>query len=186
MSGLPFDGQDFRRACGQFLTGVTIVTTRAENGTPLGVTANSFSSLSLDPPLVLVCLAKRLASYAAFREGRTYAVHVLAAEQAELSTRFATRGVDKFAGLAWREGLGGAPLIPGYLALFECSIVRAVDGGDHTIFLGQVERLDVAGGEPSPLGFFRGTYVEVHHRVSGPVVREEPPGLDAMWALGWA
>lgn len=158
---MPFDSKEFRRACGQFATGVTIVTARATDGTPVGLTANSFTSVSLEPPLVLVCVDKKIGSYQAFREGAPYAVHVLAEDQADLSTRFATRGTDKFAGLAWREGLDGVPILPDYIALFECRVVHAYDGGDHTIFVGRVENLEVAHPDRPPLLFFRGRYASI-------------------------
>ncbi len=168
------------------MTGVTVVTTSAPDGTPIGVTANSFTSVSLEPPLVLVCLDKRLASYGAFREGGYYAVHVLREDQAELSTRFATRGADKFGGVRRRRGLGGVPVLSTYLALFECQIVQAHDAGDHGIFVGEVKRLEVPPGDLPPLGFLRGRYVEAHRPESGPAAVQEPPEILAMWSLGWA
>ena len=169
------------------MTGVTIVTTRAENGTPVGLTANSFTSVSLDPPLVLVCIDKRLGSYPAFKTGGHYAVHVLREDQAELSTRFATRGADKFAGLRCRRGVGGVPVLSTYLSLFECEIVQVQDAGDHSIFIGRVERVEVPPGNLPPLGFLRGKYVEAHRPVAGPAaVQEPPPEHLAVWSLGWA
>ena len=169
------------------MTGVTVVTTRAEDGTPVGLTANSFTSVSLDPPLVLVCLDKRIGSYGAFGVGRHYAAHVLREDQAALSTRFATRGADKFAGVRCRRGLGGNPVISTYLALFECEVVQAHDAGDHTIFIGHVKRLEVPPGDLPPLGFLRGKYVEAKRPETGPAAREElPPEHLAMWSLGWA
>lgn len=156
-----FDSTAFRRTLGRFATGVTIITVRAEDGTPMGLTANSFTSVSLDPPLVLVCISKSIASYKAFRVDGTYAVHILAEDQQELSTLFATRGADRFGHLQWREGLGGAPVLPDYLALLECRIVQSYDGGDHTIFMAQVERVDVPDGERRALGFFQGKYVTI-------------------------
>ena len=152
----PIDPLLFRHACGQFMTGVTIVTTRADDGAPVGLTANSFTSVSLEPPLVLVCLDKRLGSYPAFRQGGHYAIHVLREDQAELSTRFATRGADKFGGLRCRNGLGGVPVLTTYLALFECEIVQVHEAGDHAIVVGHVHRLEVPPGDLPPLGFLRG------------------------------
>jgi 3-hydroxy-9,10-secoandrosta-1,3,5(10)-triene-9,17-dione monooxygenase reductase component len=176
------DSAAFRRAAGQFLTGVTIVTVRAQDGTPLGLTANSFATVSLDPPLVLVCLGRRLGSFSAFQAGRAYAVHVLAEDQADLSSRFALKGEDKFRGLRWREGLDGVPILPDYLALWECRLVHAYEGGDHTIFVARVERLEV--GDPSrlPLGFFRGKYIGVHRHPAAYV----PEEIVELWGLGWA
>jgi flavin reductase (DIM6/NTAB) family NADH-FMN oxidoreductase RutF len=181
-----FDGRAFRRACGQFLSGVTIVTTTDAHAAPVGVTVNSFTSVSLDPPLVLVCLDKRLGSYTAFRSNPALAIHVLASDAARLSSRFARRGADKFGGLAWRHGRAGVPVLAEYLALFECTVVQAVDAGDHTLLLSRVEALDVRGADLLPLGFFRGEYVEVHRPMVGPAAEEQPPGVDAVWALGWA
>jgi flavin reductase (DIM6/NTAB) family NADH-FMN oxidoreductase RutF len=181
-----FDSRAFRRACSQFLTGVTIVTTRDNLGVPVGVTANSFSSVSLDPPLVLVCLDKRLASYNAFCERGRLAIHVLPTDSAHVSTRFARRGADKFAGLAWRNGRDNLPILPEYLALFECSIVANVDAGDHSVLISEVHALDIRGADLLPLGFFRGEYVEVHRPMVGPAADEHAPGVDAVWSLGWA
>lgn len=163
------------------------MTTRADDGSPIGVTANSFTSVSLDPPLVLVCLDRRLGSYGAFRVGGHYAIHILREDQVELSTRFATRGADKFRGVRCRRGLGGVPVLRTYLALFECEVVQTHDAGDHTIFLGAVKRLEVPPGDLPPLGFLRGKYVEAHRPETGPVaIRESPPEDLVLWSLGWA
>ncbi len=181
-----FDSREFRRACSQFLTGVTIVTTRDALDAPIGVTVNSFTSVSLDPPLVLVCLDKRLASYAAFRASEHVAIHVLPTDSAHVSTRFARRGADKFGGLAWRNGRANMPVLAEYLALFECTVVQHIDAGDHALLLYRVDTLDVRGADLLPLGFFRGEYVEVHRPMVGPAAEEQPPGVDAVWSLGWA
>ena len=177
-----FSSAEFRRACAQFATGVTVVTTRAADGTPAGLTANAFASVSLDPPLVLLCLDKRLRSYRAFREGGRYAVHVLAAHQTFVATRFATRNVDKFAGLVSRPGLGGVPILPDYLALLECAVEATHDAGDHTIFVGRVERLDVGSTLRPPLAFFRGRFASVYEEVGTAL----PPEAGELWSLGWA
>ena len=182
VASAPFGASEFRRACAEFATGVTIVTTRAADGAAVGVTANSFASVSLEPPLVLVCLAKQIGSYAAFRGARHFAVHVLAESQAALSTRFATRGIDKFAGLDLRLGLGGVPILPGYLALFECAVAQVHDAGDHTIFAGRVERLEVGSRQRPPLAFFRGRYAHVHEEAAPAV----PPEAIELWSMGWA
>jgi flavin reductase (DIM6/NTAB) family NADH-FMN oxidoreductase RutF len=181
-----FDSAQFRRACSQFLTGVTIVTARDAQDAPVGVTVNSFSSVSLDPPMVMVCLDKRLGSYGAFLNSASLAIHVLPSDLAHLSTRFARRGADKFGGLAWRKGRGDVPVLSDYLALFECSVLHTVDAGDHTMLLNRVDALDVRGADLLPLGFFRGEYVEVHRPMVGPAAEEQPPGIDAVWSLGWA
>ncbi|WPB59335.1 flavin reductase family protein [Xylophilus sp. GOD-11R] len=122
-----------------FATGVTIVTARAADGTLVGLTANSFNSVSLAPPLVLWSLSHASSAMAAFLQGTHYAIHVLAAEQKALAMQFATRGVDRWAGVEFTTGVSGAPLIAGAAATFECfSRSRHVEG-DHTIFVGEVE-----------------------------------------------
>ena len=133
------DKQALRRALGAFATGVTIVTTvTREAGEPVGFTANSFTSVSLDPPLLLVCLAHTAASYDAFRAAESFAVNVLAADQQETAMRFATRGVDKFGPTPWHPGHLGAPLIEGCLARFDCAMHQRVTAGDHDILMGRV------------------------------------------------
>ncbi|MCZ2104390.1 MAG: flavin reductase family protein [Comamonadaceae bacterium] len=121
-----------------FATGVTIVTTLAPDGAPVGLTVNSFNSVSLDPPLVLWSLAHRATSLAAFTAARHYAIHVLTVEQRELAVRFATRGVDRFAGVSWQPGLTGMPVIAGAAAVFECAHRSHHREGDHTILVGAV------------------------------------------------
>jgi 3-hydroxy-9,10-secoandrosta-1,3,5(10)-triene-9,17-dione monooxygenase reductase component len=132
------DPRNFRNALGAFTTGVTIVTTRDEAGHDIGLTANSFNSVSLDPPLVLWSLAKSSLSLKAFTESKYFAVHILAADQQPLSDRFAKRGVDKFAELNPGRGHGGVPLLEGCAARFECETAFRYDGGDHEIFVGRV------------------------------------------------
>lgn len=148
-----------RDALGRYATGVTVVTARGPEG-PVGITANSFSSLSLDPPLVLWCPAKRSARYAAFAAARHYAIHVLGAEQLELCRRFA-RSADDFDGVALGETAEGTPLIAGCLAHFECAAWGAHDGGDHAILIGRVLRAAMRPGEP--LLFFGGRYGDFMH-----------------------
>jgi flavin reductase (DIM6/NTAB) family NADH-FMN oxidoreductase RutF len=177
-----FSATEFRRACAQFATGVTVVTTRAADGTPAGLTANAFASVSLEPPLVLLCLDRRLRSYRAFRESGRYAVHDLASHQTALATRFATRGADKFAGLTYRAGRGELPIIPGYLALFECVVETIQEAGDHTIFVGRVEGLDIGSALQPPLAFARGRFATLHADTGLTL----PPEAGELWALGWA
>jgi len=139
-AGDPCDDQrGFRRALGQFATGVAIMTASAGDKLA-GVTANSFSSVSLDPPLVLWSLERKAQSLPVFREAGHFAVNVLAANQVALSTRFASPGEDKFAEVAWIPGSGGAPLIEGVAAWFECVRDAEHEGGDHLILIGRVER----------------------------------------------
>ena len=144
-----------RNALGAFTTGVTIVTTRGTEA-DIGLTANSFSSVSLNPPMVLWSLAKTSGSIEAFRNAGHFAVHILAADQDALSARFATRGIDKFAGLALERGPGDIPLLNGCSARFECRTAFQYEGGDHTIFVGEVVNLTHS--ERPPLVFHGGRY----------------------------
>lgn len=150
------DGRELRRALGRFATGVTIVTTRAPDGRCEGLTANSFSSVSLDPPLVLWSLDRRAPSLPGFEAAEHFVVHVLASHQQALSGRFATPAADKFAALPTRDGLGGCPLLADCLARFECSVHQRVLAGDHVVFIGRVERMFHRDGEP--LVFCAGQY----------------------------
>lgn len=156
--------RDFRLALGSFATGVTVVTARAPDGRLAGLTANSFASVSLDPPLVLWSLSRRAPSCAVLLAATHFAIHVLAEDQHALSVRFATSGTDKYAGLDVGEGLGGAPLLSGAAALFECRRRQTYDGGDHLIFLAEVERYTHA--ERAPLLFHRGRYAALQARVA--------------------
>lgn len=125
-----------------FATGVTIVSTRDSSGAPVGLTANSFSSVSLTPPLVLWSLGRRSTSLPDFREQTHYAVNVLAADQRALALRFAAPLGDRWTGVQWRPGVGGAPLIEGAMAHFECRQRSIYEEGDHVIFVAQVEHCD--------------------------------------------
>jgi flavin reductase (DIM6/NTAB) family NADH-FMN oxidoreductase RutF len=151
------DSQQFRAALGLFATGVTIVTVRAADGGLVGLTANSFNSVSLEPPLVLWSLSRRAGSMPVFTHGSHYAINILAADQKELAQRFATRDVDRFAGVSWREGAGGAPVLDGAVATFECANRSRYEEGDHVIFVGEVERCTARPGA-QPLIFHGGRY----------------------------
>lgn len=153
------DARALRNAFGAFATGVTVLTTRQDDGTPRGFTANAFTSVSLDPPLLLVCLAKSAHSCQTFLHAPHFAVNVLADDQKAISGLFASRAPDKFAQCAWRAGLGEVPLIDGALAHFACARERVVDAGDHVIVIGRV--LDMATAEGNPLGYFRGNYFSI-------------------------
>jgi len=146
----------YRSALGAFATGVTIVTTRDGEGRDIGLTANSFNSVSLDPPMVLWSLAKSARSLSAFLAAPHFAVHVLAADQEELSLRFATRGSEKFAGLAIERGAAQVPLLRGCSARFQCRTAFRHEGGDHVIFVGAVEAFDHS--DRPPLVFHGGRY----------------------------
>jgi flavin reductase (DIM6/NTAB) family NADH-FMN oxidoreductase RutF len=150
------DDADFKRAMSHFVSGVTIVTTEHE-GVSFGMTVASFASLSLRPPLVLVCIEKNVKSHAAISESRRFGVSFLGADQADLSNRFASRIEDKFAGVAVHRGVStGIPLIDGAIAAIECELRDELPGGDHTIFVGEV--VAVESGEGSPLVYFRSGY----------------------------
>jgi len=153
---MAFDRNELRRVMGHFATGVTVVTTHDRQGRCYGLTANAVSSVSLDPPLVLVCVDKGAESYPAFDLSQVFVVNILGEHQEELSRRFAVSGGDKFVDLPCRTGGTGAPIIEGALAHVECRVFAAHDAGDHTIYVGAVESADAAEGQP--LLFFRGRY----------------------------
>ncbi|MEM8793264.1 MAG: flavin reductase family protein [Pseudomonadota bacterium] len=134
----PLDHTELRRALGRFATGVTVVTAIDEKGEPVGFTANSFTSVSLDPPLLLVCLAHKAFSYRTFSQAESFAVNVLAADQEDMAMRFATRGADKFGGINWQPGGLGAPLLRECLAQFDCTMHQRMIAGDHDILMGRV------------------------------------------------
>ena len=157
-----FDPREFRKALGSFATGVTIITTRAPDGTPLGLTVNSFNSVSLNPPLVLWSLENKSLSLPVFRDAKHWAVHVLASDQEELSGRFARRGASKFAGLPLETGEGEVPLLTGCSARFQCRNAFQYDGGDHLIFVGEVLRFDRS--DAPPLVFHAGRYAHAAQR----------------------
>lgn len=134
-----FSSAQFRSALGMFATGVTIVTARAANGRLVGLTANSFNSVSLHPPLVLWSLSRAAASLAVFSAGSHYAINILAADQQVLARRFAAKDVDRWNGVEFSEGSCGAPLLTGAAASFECFNRSRYEEGDHVIFVGEVE-----------------------------------------------
>jgi flavin reductase (DIM6/NTAB) family NADH-FMN oxidoreductase RutF len=151
-----FDYDSFRRACAAFATGITVTTVTGTDGAPQGLTANSFTSVSWDPPLVLICVDKRASVYEHFASASAYAIHILAEDQRELSVRFASSAADRFAGLAWAPGETGAPLLEDCLAIIECDVERAIDAGDHTLFIGAVRK--TACREGRPLVYFNSSY----------------------------
>ena len=142
----PTDTIDLRRALGRFGTGVTIVSTLDGQGAPVGVTANSFSSVSLEPPIVLWSLRRASPSLAAFDATGRFVINVLALEQLELSRRFASPVADKFSGVGHYRGLGGLPVVEGCAAVFECRTQQRLEVGDHILFLGLVESYGHQGG----------------------------------------
>jgi len=148
------DQRAYRNALGSFTTGVTVVTAMADQG-PIGMTVNSFASVSLDPPLVLWSPAKSSTKHALFTAATHFAVHVLGAEQDELCRAF-SRGGSAFADLSWTLNPEGTPILPATIARFECRRTEAHDAGDHTIILGRVLRVALRDGEP--LCFSRGMF----------------------------
>jgi flavin reductase (DIM6/NTAB) family NADH-FMN oxidoreductase RutF len=149
-----------RAALGQYATGVAVVTTMTPGGAPVGMTINSFSALSLDPPLILWCLRRSATRAAAFAAAPHFAINVLAAGQRELASRFARHDGDdgqRFGGVAWRRGPGGAPLLAGTVGAFACRRERALDGGDHVILIGHLDDYTVTAGR-APLVFHDGRY----------------------------
>lgn len=156
MNTFPFDPRQFRQALGAFTTGVTIVTTRSPEGTDYGLTANSFNSVSIDPPMVLWSINKDSSSTRAFTEGSHFAVHVLATDQESLSNRFAKSGPDKFVGLDVQRGSIQTPLLDGCSARFQCKTTYQYEGGDHIILVGEVLAFDRF--DKAPLVFHGGAY----------------------------
>ncbi|WP_431221806.1 p-hydroxyphenylacetate 3-hydroxylase reductase component [Serratia sp. L9] len=150
------DPRAFRRALGNFATGVTVVTAATTEGARVGVTANSFNSVSLDPPLILWSIDKRSGSYSVFEQASHFAINVLAADQIDVSNRFARPSEDKFAGIEVDIGAGGAPLLADCAARFQCEKYQQVDGGDHWIMIGKVVAFDDLG--RAPLVYHQGAY----------------------------
>ena len=151
------DPRALRDAFGCFMTGVTVVTTRDAAGKPLGFTANSFSSVSMDPPLLLVSISNRSVNLDSFAAGAGFAVNILAEGQKDVSATFARPSEDRFANVYWRHGPVGSPLIAGVSAWFDCTLEQAIPAGDHTILLGRIGAFEAS---PAPgLGYYRGAYV---------------------------
>lgn len=157
--------EDFRRVLGHFATGVTVVTTCDGDARPAGLTASAFSSVSLDPPLVLVCVDHKAQSYPALHERGRFAVNILKSGQEPLSRRFASTRLDKFDGVPFRLSPLGLPLIDGVLAQIQCTTVSTYAEGDHTIFVGRVEDAAIESGEP--LLYYRGQYDRLSGAHSG-------------------
>nr|WP_273544988.1 flavin reductase family protein [Heliomarina baculiformis] len=158
IDAVPFDPKALRAAFGSFATGVTVVTTYDKSGRAVGFTANSFTSVSLDPAILLVCLGKTSSNYETFTSADRFGVNILSSDQTDISTRFATRGLkDRFAGIDWQAAPDGAPLIEGCAARFDCSVHECIDAGDHVILMGRIERFDSH--ERHPLIFAEGRYL---------------------------
>lgn len=156
MNQMVTDPRALRDAFGAFMTGVTVVTALDEAGAPVGFTANSFASVSLDPPLLLVCLAKTSRNYATFAAGRGFAVNILSERQKDVSNTFARPVEDRFAVVGWRPGPHGSPVLDDVAAWFDCATERAIEAGDHVVLVGRVEAFANAG--LNGLGYARGSY----------------------------
>jgi len=141
-------GDLFRKAAGRFATGITIATVVDPQGAPHGLTVNSFTSVSLEPPLILVCIAHAAVTVESFRTAKYFGINILACDQRELSDHFARKGHDRFANIDWVPGETGVPLLPGVLAAMECEVHSTVRAGDHDIFLGEVVAIAVEDKRP--------------------------------------
>jgi flavin reductase (DIM6/NTAB) family NADH-FMN oxidoreductase RutF len=158
------DPTTFRLALGHFLTGVTIATTAGSDGEPVGMTANSFTSVSLDPPLVLLCVARSAASFPAMERAERYAVHILHHRQNEVSRAFArsaAAGAPKFDGVAWHRSADGLPLLDDCLARVQGTVTSRIELGDHVGYVAHVDQAEVFADGGTPLAFFRGQYAQL-------------------------
>ena len=153
---MPIDKDEFRKAMSRFASSVTVVTTRTEDGEPKGLTVSAFCSLSLEPPLVLICIEKNASLHQFLREGAHFAVNILSEEQELVSRRFASRDPSRFEGVGHKKGATGSPLLEDVIAHVECVVTASYPAGDHTIFIGQVEAAQTTEGKP--LAYFRGGY----------------------------
>jgi flavin reductase (DIM6/NTAB) family NADH-FMN oxidoreductase RutF len=155
------DGRRFRRALGEFATGVAIVTARTQSRDALGMTVSSFNSVSIEPPLILFSVDRKALSLPALQQASGYAVNILGQHQTELANRFARAGADKWSMVDHADGVAEAPLIKGALVHFECVPYATYDGGDHVIFVGRVVQYAAHVQQPPPLVFFRGCFQEL-------------------------
>jgi len=158
---------DFRRVLGHFCSGVTVITTMDAEGRPAGLTASAFTSVSLNPPLILVCVSHDAHSYPALAKAKHFAVNILAGHHEHVSTRFATKPVkhpsEKFEGIDFRQSALGLPVLKDSLAELECEVVHSYPAGDHTIFVGRVEAAESRGETGlEPLLYYRGKYRRIH------------------------
>jgi flavin reductase (DIM6/NTAB) family NADH-FMN oxidoreductase RutF len=156
---MPIEKNELRRVMGHFATGVTVITSIRASGEMHGLTANAFSSVSLVPPLLLICVDKKAESYPCFEESKIFTVNILASDQESLSRKFAVSGGNKFEGVSYRIGANGAPILNGAIAYLECKLAGSMDAGDHTVYLGEIEQAETH--EAKPLLFFRGGYREL-------------------------
>lgn len=153
---MPLSPKEFREALSHFASGVTVVTTRNAAGQSVGLTASAFTSVSLEPPWVLVCVDRKSDSHDSLIHAGWFAINILARDQEALSRRFATAEGDKFAGIPYRTGIHGLPVFDDALTVLECRLIHTYNGGDHTICVGEVETARVLSGEP--LLYYRHRY----------------------------
>ena len=153
---MAIDKSELRRVMGHFATGVTVITTRDENGRPFGLTANAVTSVSLTPPLILVCVDKTADTYPYFERSKVFAVNILSDTQEGVSRRFATTGIEKFEGIGYHRTETGCAVLDDAVGHMDCRIVDSYDAGDHTIYMGEVLSADA--NDVPPLLFFRGGY----------------------------
>jgi flavin reductase (DIM6/NTAB) family NADH-FMN oxidoreductase RutF len=150
---------EFRAALGRFASGVTVVTTRDNEGNLHGLTVSAFCSVSMNPPLVLVCIMNNTGSHYAFEESKAFVVNILSESQQHISNQFAYKHEDKFDGISYQNGIDGIPVLDNCLVNLECHLKNAFDGGDHTIFVGEIEKATV--NEGKPLVYFHSRYREI-------------------------
>lgn len=174
------DTRELRNAFGSFTTGVTVIATCEADGTPRGFTANSFSSVSLDPPLLLVCISNSAFSLGVFKEAPFFSVNVLEQSQRDVSRVFASQAMDKFDHVPWEHGRENVPLLSGSLARFVCETEHQIDAGDHAILLGKVKDFDYRDG--TPLSYFRGQYVTLDTSKDGEIGQKDTKTKPAFFA----
>jgi flavin reductase (DIM6/NTAB) family NADH-FMN oxidoreductase RutF len=153
---MPIERNELRRVMGHFATGVTVITTISKQGAPFGLTANAFMSVSLEPPLLLISVDRKAESFPHFEESKVFTVNILRDDQESISRRFAVSGGNKFEGVAYHVGGNGVPILEGTLAHVECRLYAAHDGGDHILYLGEIQEAETREGKP--LLFYRGGY----------------------------
>jgi len=153
---MPIERNELRRVMGHFATGVTVITTISKQGAPFGLTANAFMSVSLEPPLLLISVDRKAESFPHFEESKVFTVNILRDDQESLSRKFAVSGGNKFEGVAYHVGGNGVPILEGTLAHVECRVYAAHDGGDHILYLGEIQEAETREGKP--LLFYRGGY----------------------------
>ena len=155
---MSIDARELRNALSTFATGVTVVTCKDAEGTPVGATASSFNSVSMDPPLVLWSVTKSIHSANAFINAEEFVINVLGSDQTEISNGFARSGEDKFAGVDTEAGIGGVPMLKDCVTRFQCKTWATYDGGDHEIIVGEVVEMDSS--DKEGLVFYRGGYAK--------------------------